>query len=319
MFVTTHLPEAEGLGTALAELLDEPEEFIAVLTEGFRRLADPAYAAEQERIASGGAEVIGVRWPLIRAAARQLRGPLHESSSSTAISLAQRLARETVREVRLFAHVPLARALADDPERAWQVMRRLARAATDWICIDDLSELTARGVLDEPFRWAELEQLVYSTHALERRLVGATLARLPYEVPRHRRRELPAERGLELLASLMGDADPWVQKALGWALRSWYQVDGPKTATFLRQEADRAAETADGHRAWVVRDALVVQPPAIAEEIRLRVGNVRRQASAPDTSEARRTAAAFAPASSLRDASDAAADQGERQQRTASA
>ncbi|MBA2255104.1 MAG: DNA alkylation repair protein [Chloroflexi bacterium] len=316
-FVGSHLPEARGLGTVLADLLDEPDQFIVALTDGFRRLADEEYAAEQARVAPGGAEVIGVRWPLIRATARQLRQPLRESSSATAISLAQRLAGESIREVRLFAHLLLARALPDDPERAWQVMRRLARVATDWICIDDLAELTARGVIQESFRWAELEQLVYSAHPLERRLVGATLARLPYELPPYRRQDLPAERGLELIGTLMGDADPWVQKALGWALRSWVQVDQAKTATFLRREADHAAATGDGNRAWVVRDALGVQPPAVAAEIRLRVGTVRRHADAPDTSEAGTTSAAFRAGTWSQAAGDPGVtqQQGERQQR----
>jgi 3-methyladenine DNA glycosylase AlkD len=314
-FVAAQLPAAQGLGTVLADLLDEPEAFVAVLTDGLRQLSDPEYAAEQERVAPGGAEVIGVRWPLIRAVARQLREPLAESSSATSISLAQRLARETIREVRLFAHVPLAQSLVDDPERSWQVMRRLARVATDWICIDDLAELTARGVLDAPFRWAELEQLVYSVHPLERRLVGSTLARLPFEVPQHRRRDLPADRGLALIGDLIGDADPWVQKSLGWALRSWVKVDAGKTVTFLRRQADRAAADDDGHRAWVIRDALSAQPPAIGEEIRQRLGPIRRRPDAPDSSDAGRTAAAFRDASGIDSGTDATAVQGDRQQR----
>ena len=39
-FVAAHLDEARGLGTALAELLDEPDTFVEVLTDGLRRLAD---------------------------------------------------------------------------------------------------------------------------------------------------------------------------------------------------------------------------------------------------------------------------------------
>ena len=66
-------------------------------------------------------------------------------------------------------------------------MRRLARRAADWISVDELADLFAQGVLLERFRWAELEQLVYSSDKWERRLVGSTLARLPYEVPKHAR------------------------------------------------------------------------------------------------------------------------------------
>jgi hypothetical protein len=46
----------------------------------------------------------------------------------------------------------------------------------DWIEVDALAQAWAVGILAEPFRWAELEQLVYSSDAMERRLVGSTLA-----------------------------------------------------------------------------------------------------------------------------------------------
>ena len=51
-FVAEHTAEAQGLGQSLAELIDEPDEFVAVLREGLASLADPAYAAEQERVAN---------------------------------------------------------------------------------------------------------------------------------------------------------------------------------------------------------------------------------------------------------------------------
>ena len=104
--------------------------------------------------------------------------------------------------MRLFSHVALRRSLAGDPERSWQVIRRLARRASDWVSVDSLADLTARGILLEPYRWAELEQLVYSPHKWERRLVGSTLAELPFRLRRRtsgrtasaRRRRWPSSR-----------------------------------------------------------------------------------------------------------------------------
>ena len=72
--------------------------------------------------------------------------------------------------------MPLRRSLPDDPERSWQLMRRLSRASADWISVDALAGLYAQGILAESFRWAELEQLVYSADRWERRLVGSTVA-----------------------------------------------------------------------------------------------------------------------------------------------
>ncbi|MDP8904192.1 MAG: DNA alkylation repair protein [Chloroflexota bacterium] len=310
--VAERMPAARGLGTALAELIDDPEAFVAVLREGFTELADPEYAAEQERVAPGSGKLFGARWPLINAVAGALRRPLAEASPASALWLAQRLAGEEERELRLFSHVGLRRSLPDDPERSWQLMRRLARAAGDWVSVDSLAGLYAEGIMAEPFRWAELEQLVYSRDRWERRLVASTVATIPFRLPRHRRRELRASPGLMLIESLIGDAEAVVQKALSWALRSWHEVDPAGVSDFLRRQADSALATDDGHRAWVVRDALTL--PALdrrlVRELRARLSGVRRVDAAPPTSAAWQVASAFAGLDELSER--AVALQGER-------
>jgi len=295
-FVAERLTEARGLGESLADLIDEPEEFVAVLREGFRRLADGAYANEQERVAPGSGAVFGVRNPLMVAVARQLSEPLRQSSPSSALWLADRLASEEERELVLFSHVALARALPADPERSWQLMRRLARRAGDWISVDELAELFAKGILLEPFRWAELEQLVYSADKWERRLVGSTIARLPFEVPKRLRPTMAGTSGLTLIKSLLGDAEADVQKALSWALRSWNEVDQAGVANLLRDEATIARTTDDGHRAWVLRDALTWPgtDPLVAQDVRAELDGVRRRPGDPSTSTASAVANAFA-------------------------
>ena len=310
--VAQRAPEARGLGTALAELIDEPEAFVTVLRDGFERLADAEYAADQERVAPGSGAVFGVRWPLIDAVARALRAALAEGSAASALWLAQRLATEEEREVRLFSHVCLRRSLPDDPERSWQLMRRLARAAGEWISVDSLADLYARGILAEPMRWAEVEQLVYSSRRWERRLVGSTVATVPYRIPAHRRAVLRSAPGLMLIKSLIGDAEPDVAKALSWALRSWHAVDPSTVEATLREEAERAVAADDGHRAWVVRDALTLPrlDPHFVQELRRRLAGVRRRPGAPSTSVAGEVAAAFTGLDPLSERSVAA--QGER-------
>jgi 3-methyladenine DNA glycosylase AlkD len=310
--VADRLPEARGLGLALAELIDEPEDFVAALREGFVRLADEEYAAGQRRVAPTMDPVIAVRMPLIAAVEGQLRKPLRQGSASSALWLAQRLAAEPEREIRLFSHVPLHRALPDDPERSWQLMRRLARAAADWISVDSLAGLYAQGILAEHFRWAELEQLVYSTDRWERRLVGSTVATIPHGLPRLRRQELARSPGLTLIKSLLGDAEPDVQKALSWGLRSWWEADPFGTRELIRNAAMRARSDNDGHRAWVVRDALTLPgiEPGFVAEIRAKLEGVRRSPAAPSTSIAAEVAGRFAGLDDLADS--AIARQGER-------
>jgi hypothetical protein len=196
-------------------------------------------------------------------------------------------------------------------------MRRLAHAAHDWIRIDELAELYAKGILLEQFRWAELEQLVYSSDKWERRLVGSTVARLPFELPKPSRSTLNNTPALTLIKSLIGDAATDVQKSLSWALRSWNEVDQAGVEALIREEASTAHSTDDGHRAWVLRDALTWPGTnaAFADEIRQSLEGIRKRPDAPSTSAASEVAGAFAEYAGLSD--QAIAIQGERQRMAA--
>ena len=315
--VDERLPRARALGTALSQMIDDPEGFVAVARGGLVELADDAYRAELARVAPGSTPVFGVRGPLLAALVRQLRAPLAESSAASALWLAQRLAEEDEREFTLLTQHALRRALADDPERAWQLIRRLARAAADWIAVDSLAELVAQGILLEPFRWAEVEQLVYSTDSWERRLVASTIAVFPAQLSRHRRAQLVDDvpPALILIKALIGDDAPDVQKSLAWALRSWHEVEPDAVRDFIRREAARAATADDGHRAWVLRNALTAtaMPALFAAEVRRQLAGVRRRPGQPSSSRAHQVAREFVAAGRLTDR--AVAEQGQRQRR----
>ena len=312
-FVAERLASAHGLGLALGDVVTQPAEFMAMLTTGLMELADTSYSAEQERVAPGSGKTIGVRWPLIHEVERALRPALAETSSSLVLELALWLSGAESREVRLFALPCLRLSLVDDPERSWQALRRIARRAADWITVDSLAEVYARGVLAEPFRWAELEQLVYSDQPMERRLVGATLARIPYEVPAARRQGLDVAAVLALIGQLMGDADDQVQKSLSWALRSWSRVDAPAVARFLQEQADISVQNDDGYRAWVIRDAGQHQPPEVVRALRDQIAGIRKRAGSPSTSTAATVATTFGVAVM---ADQAVAQQGDRYARS---
>jgi 3-methyladenine DNA glycosylase AlkD len=302
--VAERLPQARSLGDTLAELVDQPEEFVAVAREGLRALADAAYAAEGERITPGQGAVFGVRNPLLAPVARQLRDALNGGSDASALWLAERLVIEPEREFTILAHTCLLRSLPSDPERTWQLMRKLAHAAHEWISVDSLAQLYAAGIIREHYRWAELEQLVYAVSKWERRLVGATIAQVPYAIARHERQRLVSSPGLALITSLIGDAQPDVQKALSWALRSWLEVDPSGVRSLIHEETDDALRTRDGHRAWVLRDALTSPQidAAFAAEIRTRLDGVRRDGRAPSSSRAAETARGFVGYERLTDA-----------------
>jgi 3-methyladenine DNA glycosylase AlkD len=284
---------ASDLGTALGNLVGDPAAFAAALSAAFRELADPGDRASQASVAPGIGPTHGVRTPFQVAVRRAFERATRRASSAELLFVADRLLGEPEREARWFAIATLERTIGREPERTWQLLRRAAREADDWITVDTLAHPYGKGILAEPYRWAELEQLTISPSRWERRLVGSTIATMPYVHRTAGRAPEVAATGLEVLATLIGDASPDVAKALAWAYRSMALVDPGATATALRQEAGIAAANADGHRAWVIRDALAKLAPHDADRIRARLEGIRKRTGAPPTSRASETAERF--------------------------
>jgi 3-methyladenine DNA glycosylase AlkD len=285
-FVRAERDAARDLGCSLVELVDDQGAFALALDAGLRRLADPVYAEGTRRVAPGIGPVHGVRTPLLDDVWSSLVRGLRGIAPAQVLVLADRLEREPVLEPRWLAFRLLDRTIIADPERTWQLMRRAAGRAGDWITVDRLAEPYARGVLLERHRWSELEQLTYARSTWERRLVGSTIARMPFEQRDGGRGPEVARRGLEVIGSLIGDAEPDVQKALSWALRSLAIVDRAAVAAFCRREAAQAAGSDDGHRAWVLRDAVAKLDRADADAVTTTLVGIRRHADRPSTSDA---------------------------------
>ena len=292
-FVAEHRDAAEIVGRELADQLSDPEAFTSDLRAGLRTLADPDYVEGQRRVAPGIGAVLGVRWPLIEAVKRGFREASHRDGTGGWLFVADRLLREPELEQRWFAFGMLERLIAEDTERTWQLVRRAAREAADWITVDSLAHVVGKGVLAETYRWSELDQLVYSPSRWERRLVGSMIATTPFIERRRGREPIVADRGLALIGQLIGDSEPDVQKALAWALRSLTLVDPEAVAVVCHAEAVRAAATSDGHRAWVIRDALPKLEAERAAGIRATLEGIRRRPGSPSTSEASAVAARY--------------------------
>jgi 3-methyladenine DNA glycosylase AlkD len=292
-FVASRRNEAERLGTSLAELVNDPETFAATLRAGFASLADPEYHAGQRSVAPGLGTTHGVRSPLMARAARAFGAATTHDRPTTLLYLADRLFREPHLEARWFSFLVLERTLPAEPERTWQLLRRAAREAVDWITVDSLAHPYGKGILAEPYRWAELEQLVFSPSRWERRLVASTIASAPHADQGVARDPRFVATALPILTQLMGDGDQDVQKALAWAYRTLAGIDRAATTAALESEAELAVTEGDGNRAWVVRDSLAKLEPADADRLRTRIAGLRRHAGAPSTSPAARTAAQF--------------------------
>ena len=283
---------AESLGRSLAELASEPEAFTVAMRRGLTELADPEYLEGQRRVAPGIGALHGVRWPLLAAVARGFRQATKGERPTSLLFLADRLFREPELEHRWFAFDLLERTLDGETERTWQLLRRAAREAGDWITVDSLAHRYGAGIAREPYRWAELEQLVYSPSRWERRLVGSTIATMTHGGRTDRDPGLPG-RALALLGQLIGDAEADVQKALSWAYRSLAQLDRDAVTAILEDETDRAAATADGHRAWVIRDSLSKLEATVADRLRDRLTGIRKRPGAAPTSLAAEISSGF--------------------------
>jgi len=293
-FVAAHKDLATALGRAAGEHVHDPDTIVASLNAGLPSLADPEYLDGMQMVAPGIRPVLGIRQPLLRAVGSGLRAATRGVPASTRLDIATRILRDPIIELHWLAFGILERTVRDEPERTWQLVRAESRAAHEWATVDALAHVAALGILAEPYRWAELEQLVYSPSRWERRLAGSTIATLPFADRVAGRRPEIAVRGLRILGDLMGDSSPDVQKSLAWAIRSLSIVDLPATVAFLRAEARTAGATDDGARAWVVRDSLEKIPESVADELRAVVEGIRRRPNAASTSRAAETAAAFA-------------------------
>jgi hypothetical protein len=284
---------ALDLGLRAAEAATDPALAARVLHEGLARLADSDTLSGQRRVAPGIGETMGVRQPLLAAVGRGLRRGMRQDSSAVRLDLAENLVRLAPLELHWLAFDVLADAIEAEPERSWQVIRHESHRAADWITVDSLARLAGHGILAEPYRWAELEQLVYSPSSCERRLVGSTIATIPFVDRVAGRQPAIAVHGLALVRELIGDDRPEVQKALAWAIRSLTIVDIDATVTFLRGEAAAARAGEDGNRAWVIRDSLGKIPSPVAAELRHSLSGIRRKPGAASTSRAAQTAATF--------------------------
>lgn len=285
---------AKALGREAGAHVHDPETLVARLVAGLPALADPEYLDGMRTAVPGIGAAFGVRLPLLRAIGSGLRAETRGVRASELVDVAARLLREQHAELHWIAFGILERAIGAEPERTWQLVRAEARGAREWATVDALAHVAATGVVEEPYRWAELEQLVYSPSRWERRLAASTIATLPYADRVAGRRPDVATRGLAILRDLIGDSSRDVQKAISWAYRSLTVVDLAATTAALRDETRTAVRTADGNRAWVIRDSLEKLPTETANELRTTLDGIRRRPNAPSTSRAAETAAAFA-------------------------
>ena len=164
-FVAAHKAAAVALGRAAGEHVHDPDTLVTTLNAGLPALADPEYHDGMQLVAPGIGPVLGIRQPLLRAIGSGLRVATRGVRASSLLDIAARLVREPLIELHWLAYMILERTVRDEPERTWQLVRAEGRTAHEWATVDALARVAALGIAAEPYRWAELEQLVYSPSA----------------------------------------------------------------------------------------------------------------------------------------------------------
>ena len=188
------------------------------------------------------------------------------------------------------ARAPLARPTTcssgrspTSPSAPGSASARRRRGAGDWVTVDSLAHVAGRGILAEPYRWAELEQLVYSPSRWERRLVGSTIATIPH-VDRGAGREPEVVR--------RGRCDPRPTSSATPIRTSRRRSRGP-----CARSSDRRPRR-DGRRSCVARPRRPARPttaiapgscatrsrscrPPMADELRRAVDGIRKRPGAP--------------------------------------
>ena len=264
---------------------------MAVLRDGLGRSRTRRTRPPRRASRRAPATTIGVRWPLIHAVERALRGPFRESSAGLAAAGSpsawprNRSARcACSRFPACGAPCASTRSAPGSCCDGWRAAPPTGSASTP------SRQVYAQGVLAERFRWAELEQLVYLRPAHGAAAGGlhprAHPARGPARAARdagHRRRaraRRSSSWATPTTRSRRRSPGPSANGA-GWT--------GPRWGSGSSEQSVLAAATGDGHRAWVIRDALPAQPHAtVAAPIRTRLAGIAQRPGAPSTSRATR-------------------------------
>ncbi len=255
--VADRRPAAEDLGRRLAEETGDPDGFADVLRAGLTALADPEYLAGQRRIAPGIGDLHGVRWPLIEAIKRGFRAAtrtradvglaLHRRSPARRAEARGALVR--VRASRATGRRRHRASVAAHPPRGPRRRR-----------LDHRRQPRPSGRQGRPERGVPLGGA--RAARLQSVALGAPARRQhDRDDPAHRSPARPRARGRGPRAGPHPRADRRRRAGCPEGPRLGPPRDGRRrprrnrgTSSTPRQRP--AATTSDGHRAWVIRDAL---------------------------------------------------------------
>lgn len=220
-----------------------PEAALAALEAA----GDPEDAAAQAAYHKARRRHLGVRNPVIDSLVKDWRADLDMEGR---VALAAALWDSDIHEARVAAAKLLTQARIPDDGQVWRLIASWVPSFDAWAIADHAAAAGARRLSAHPERLDEVEAWTRDEAMWVRR--AALVFTLPWAKGRHPKPEDAArrERILGWAAGYVGDRDWFIQKSIGWWLRSLSKHDpdrvraflaahGPEMKAFARREAEK--------------------------------------------------------------------------------
>lgn len=202
-----------------------------------KKHADPTYLKQLERLVPG-VRSVGVRVPMLKSIAADLRKARKDLADTEARALLTHFANRKVRDELLVGIFLIARRRQLLSSLPWADIEQWLDAVDNWETCDQLAtNVIAPRVAADETALARLQTWVTSKNFWQRRAAAACGASL-----NQRGRSLPRAT-LALCAPLLDDPEVMVRKAVAWALREASEKDEPAIFELLRQNKARVHPT----------------------------------------------------------------------------
>ncbi|MFT3973866.1 MAG: DNA alkylation repair protein [Amaricoccus sp.] len=194
-------------------------------------LADPAKAAEMAAYHKAPRVYLGIALPDVEPLVAEWRAGMDVAGR---VTLAAGLWDSDVHEARIAAAKLLTQArIREDEALVWAEVRRWVPQFDAWAIADHACKAIERRLAAEPARLDEVEGWAADPAMWVRR--AALVATLPWAKLTHPSAAEVSEREriLGWAAALVGDRDWFIQKAIGWWLRTLSRHDAARVTAFV--------------------------------------------------------------------------------------
>lgn len=208
----------------------DPEAALAAL----RARGDPDDAEAQAAYHKAARVHLGVRNPVIDELVKEWRAEIGDDLEAR-VSLAEALWDSDIHEARVGAAKLLTQARIRDDEPVWRLIASWVPTFDAWAIADHAAAAGSRRLSAHPSRLDEVEAWTKDPNMWVRR--AALIFALPWSKGRHPSPEDQArrERILGWAAGYVDDREWFIQKAIGWWLRSLSKHDPDRVRAFLNE------------------------------------------------------------------------------------